>query len=68
LEIEFQIDGVVTRPADERESNVKKGGKAFGVVEIPAFVVVTCTGPVGTLDFVVPSADEPLVVGYFRGR
>jgi len=47
---------------------VKKGGKALGVVEVPAFVVVTCTGSSGALDLVVPSADEPLVSTYFRDR
>ena len=68
LEIEVTVDGVATRPADRREPNVKKGGKAFGVVTVPAFVVVTCTTPKGALDFVVPPADEPLVADYFRSR
>jgi hypothetical protein len=60
------IESVVTRPADHREPRVKKGGKAeYGLVTIPAFVVVTCQTPSGSIDLVVPSADVPLVVGYF---
>jgi len=66
--IGLKVEGVTTRPSDSREPNVKKGGKALGVVEVPAFVVVTCTGSSGALDLVVPSADEPLVSTYFRDR
>jgi hypothetical protein len=62
------VEGVTTRPADSREPNVKKGGTALGVVQVPTFVVVTCTGSAGSLDLVVPSADEPLVSTYFRDR
>lgn len=62
------VERVTTRPADSREPNVKKGGKAFGVVEVPVFVVVTCTSSSGALDLVVPLADEPLVSTYFRDK
>jgi hypothetical protein len=47
---------------------VKKGGNAFGVVAVPSFVVVEYVTPAGQLDFVVPGADEQLVLGYFNNR
>jgi len=68
LSIDIEVASVDTRPADHREPRVNKGGKAFGVVGIPTFVVVTCSTPSGSLDLVVPSADLPLVAGFFRGR
>jgi hypothetical protein len=68
MAIGLRVEGVTTRPADSREPNAKKGGRALGVVEVPAFVVVTCTGSSGALDLVVPSPDEPLVSNYFRDR
>ena len=68
MAIGLKVEQVTTRPADSREPNVKRGGKALGVVEVPSFVVVTCTGSSGALVLVVPSADEPLVSTYFRDR
>jgi len=66
--LDFIPSRVETRPADHREPNVKKGGSAFGVIAVPAFVVVTCTLDSGTIDLVVPGVDERLVDGYFRKR
>jgi hypothetical protein len=37
----------------------------YGVVQMPACVVVTCQTPAGSFDLVVSGADIPLVVGYF---
>jgi hypothetical protein len=65
--ISTPIDSVSARPADHREPNLKKGGTAFGVVAIPAFVVVTCQTGSGLLELVVPQADEKLVAGFFGG-
>jgi hypothetical protein len=59
---------VSTRPADHREPNVKKGGSGLGFINVPVFMVVTCTGPDGTGEFVVPSLDESLVASWFRQR
>jgi hypothetical protein len=42
LAIEVAIESVASRPADRQEPNVKKGGKLVGVVDMPAFVVVSC--------------------------
>ncbi len=44
IDIDRNVTSVQSRPADGREPNVKKGGTAFGVVQIPAFMVVTCNG------------------------
>jgi hypothetical protein len=61
------IESVWTRPPDEREPpGVPKGGKMYGALQMPACVVVTCRTPSGSIDLVVPGADIPLVVGYFR--
>jgi hypothetical protein len=65
LVVPTPVDSVSVRPADHREPNVKKGGTAFGVVSIPAFVVVTCQTRSGSLEFVVPHSDESLVAGFF---
>jgi hypothetical protein len=62
-----QVNGpvlsVTIRPADHREPNVKKGGGGF--VNVPSFTVVTCHTSCGAVDLLVPSADVPLVAGYF---
>lgn len=69
LAIQLVVKAVESRHADNRERfRVKKGGKAYGVVEIPTFYVVTCRTDVGSVDFVVPHADEPLVRGFFTDR
>lgn len=61
------VQSVTTRPSDRREWNIKKGGTAAGgLVTVPSFTVVTCQTPSGTFDLVVPEADVPLVVGYFK--
>jgi hypothetical protein len=59
------IESVWTRPADEREPGVKKGGQMYGVVNIPACYVVTCRTPSGSIDLVIAGSDVPLVAGYF---
>jgi hypothetical protein len=63
-----QITGPVlsvsTRPADDREPNVKKGGSS--ILNVPSFTVVTCHTPHGAVDLVVPEADGRLVAGYFK--
>jgi hypothetical protein len=65
LVISTPVGSVSVRPADQREPNVKRGGTAFGVVAIPAFVVITCQTVSGSLEFVVPQSDETLVAGFF---
>jgi hypothetical protein len=45
---------------------VKKEGKAFGVIEIPAFTVMSCASGDSSVDLVVPPGDEQLVLGYLR--
>jgi len=65
LEVKMEVQSVETRPADQREPNVKKGGKAYGVVQIPTFLVVTCQAASASVDFVVPAADERLVRSFF---
>jgi hypothetical protein len=62
------VVSVESRPADHREPNVKKAGSAFGVVQVPTFVVVSCVTPSGGVDFVVSTTDEPLVKTFFSGR
>ena len=66
IAIPSDVLAISTRSADYREPNVKKGGKAFGVLPVPAFVVVTCNTTSGSMDLVVPAADVPLVTSYFR--
>jgi len=68
IAVDSPITSAVSRPADHREPGVKKGGNAFGVLAVPSFVVVECVTPAGQLDFVVPDADEQLVLGYFNSR
>jgi len=67
LKIDSVVISFATRAADHREPNVKKGGRAFGVV-VPTFTVITCETAVGSFDLVVPSADQPLVEGFLRSR
>jgi hypothetical protein len=55
---------ITTRPADDREPNVKKGGGS--ILNVPSFAVVTCHTPHGAVDLVVPDADARLVAGYFK--
>lgn len=68
LALDATISAIETRPADQREPNVKKGGRAFGAVVIPHWVVVTCSTPSGEMDIVVPSADDRLIAEFFRKR
>jgi hypothetical protein len=71
LQISMRTWSVRTRPADYREPHVKQGGVSLHGVEIPVFMVVTCTTDARddrkTVDFVVPAADAPLVASYFNG-
>jgi hypothetical protein len=71
LQINIKSGHVRTRVADDREPNVKRGGIGPHGVQIPAFMVVTCTtdatGVPETADFVVPAADARLVASYFSG-
>jgi hypothetical protein len=55
------------RAAGRGEWNVKKGGKAFGVIPLPEFKVVEATTDVGTVEFAVTSWDVPLVVSALSG-
>jgi len=68
IEIEPKFLSVSTRPADHREPNVKNGGSGLGVIDVPVFMVVTCTGPNGIGEFVAPSLDESLVTSWFWQR
>ena len=45
---------------------MKRGGKAFGVVVVPEFVVISCSVADGNLDLVVPRVDESIVARVFR--
>lgn len=63
-EISGPVLSVTTRPADDREPNVKKAGNA--VLNVPSFTVVTCHTPDGAVDLVVPAADAPLVYAHFN--
>lgn len=59
---------MTTRPADHREPGVKKGVRtASSGLAMPVFTVVTGDGAAGSLDFVVPSPDVPLVVAWLDG-
>jgi hypothetical protein len=68
--LDFEVVDVITRPVDEREpsTRIKQGIKLFGkVVPVgPIFTVVACITPLGYVDFVIPSADGPLVAEAFR--
>jgi hypothetical protein len=68
LRLDFVPSKVETRPADNREPNVKKGGVALGVIAVPQFVVITCMLNSGSLDLVVPGVDQRLVEAFFRAR
>jgi len=67
MRVDVHAAAVHTRLADQREPRVKKGGGALGV-DVPFFRVVTCEVADGSIDFVVPSADEPIVAGYFKSQ
>jgi hypothetical protein len=49
------------RDADKTHWNVKKGGKAFGVLPVPAFRTIVCTTDAGVIELTVPQEDAPLV-------
>jgi hypothetical protein len=68
IAIDRKAYDVTTRPADHREPFVKKDGRIARALATPVFVVVTCGTSAGALDFIVPSADGPLVAGYFRNE
>lgn len=68
IEIRDTLTSVTSRVADHREPGIKNGGRARGVIAIPAFSVVSCIADVGVVDLVVPSVDEGLVAGYFKKR
>lgn len=59
--INEHVQSVEVRQADRSEWNVKKGGKAFGVLPVPEFLVIVCKTDRGVLELSVPSADVPLV-------
>lgn len=68
LGFDLEVLSVESRPADHREPNVKKGGTAFGTMQVPTFMVVSCGTSTGAVDFVIPAADEPLVKTFFNDR
>jgi hypothetical protein len=68
LPLEVRPLRVEVRPADKREPNVKKGGKAFGLLPVPSFVVITCVLDSGSIELVVPGLDQQLVEGFFKSR
>jgi hypothetical protein len=65
--IDAPIRSIGVRAAGRGEWNVKKGGKAFGVIPIPEFKVVEATTDAGIVEFAVTSWDVPLVVSALRG-
>jgi hypothetical protein len=67
LVIDAPIRSIEVRAAAQSEWNVKKGGKAFGVVPIPEFKVVEATTDAGVVEFAVPIWDVPLVVFALHG-
>lgn len=68
LVIDAPIRSIDVRAAGRGEWNVKKGGKAFGVIPIPEFKVVEATTDAGVVEFAVTSWDAPLVVSALRGE
>jgi hypothetical protein len=67
LVIDTPIRSIEVRAAEQRERNVKKGGKAFVLIPIPEFKVIEATTDSGAIEFVVPSWDVPLVVFALHG-
>jgi hypothetical protein len=67
LLINEPIRSIDVRAAGRSEWNVKKGGKAFGVVQIPEFRVVVAKTDRGLLEFSVPSTDVELVRAALQG-
>jgi hypothetical protein len=61
IPITEQINTVEVRQAGRAEWNVKKGGKAFGVLPVPEFQVIVCKTNRGDLELSVPSTDVGLV-------
>lgn len=61
IPITEQIHSVDIRQAGRSEWNVKKGGKAFGVLPVPEYQVVVCKTDRGELELSIPSADIGLV-------
>jgi hypothetical protein len=61
IPISEHIRSLEVRQADRSEWNVKKGGKAFGVLPVPEFQVVVCKTDRGELELSVPSTDIELV-------
>jgi len=66
LMIPRPAQSVEVRAAERSEWNMKKGGKAFGVVPVPEFQVVIARTDVGALELAVPSTDVELVMEVLR--
>jgi hypothetical protein len=67
LVIDAPVRSVDVRAAGQSDWNLKKGGKAFGLIPIPEFKVIEATTDDGVLELAVTSWDVPLVVFALRG-
>lgn len=61
IEMNEFVLSVEVRDAGRSEWNVKKDGKAFGVLPVPEFQVIVCRTDKGVLEFSVPSTEVDLV-------
>jgi hypothetical protein len=68
LLISEQVRSIEIRPPGRAEWNVKRGGKAFGVLQIPEFKVLVCQTERGVIEFTVPSIDVPLVSAALQSK
>lgn len=64
ITIDFQVPCVETRPPGLKELNVDHGQKICDGVMVDKWIVVTARNPKGTLKFVVPYPDVPLVTAW----
>ena len=67
LVIDTPVRFLNVRAADPSDWNLKKGGKVFGVIQIPEFQIIEATTDAGVLELAVPSWDVPLGVSALRG-
>jgi hypothetical protein len=67
LVIDTPVRSLDVRAADASDWNLKKGGKAFGLIPIPEIQLIEATTDVGVVEFGVPSWDVPLVTLALRG-
>jgi hypothetical protein len=64
--VDKHVRSVEVKPIPASAWNVKKGGRAFGLVSLPDFQMVVATADRTVLEFIVPCIDVQLVVSAIK--